>query len=62
MKTVLFALLILNTDERIPFFCGGGPDATYACINYNEAYAPDEIRSKSICINGDVGDILNKLK
>ena len=38
------------------------PDATYACLNYGEAYAPDEIKDKSICINGDIGDILEKLK
>ncbi|MBR6208671.1 MAG: Sir2 silent information regulator family NAD-dependent deacetylase [Oscillospiraceae bacterium] len=38
------------------------PDATYACLNYNEAYAPDEIKEKSICINGDIGNILDKLK
>lgn len=38
------------------------PDAVYACLNYGEAYAPDEIREKSICINGDIRDILNKLK
>ncbi len=38
------------------------PDATYACLNYNEAYAPDEIKAKSICINGDIGDILNRMK
>jgi NAD-dependent SIR2 family protein deacetylase len=37
------------------------PDATYACLNYGEAYAPDEIRGKSICINGDIGDILDRL-
>ena len=37
------------------------PDATYACLNYNEAYAPDEIKTKSICINGDIGDILNRM-
>jgi len=37
------------------------PDATYACLNYGEAYAPEEIAQKSICINGDVGDILNRL-
>ena len=38
------------------------PDAVYACLNYNEAYAPDEIKEKSILINGDIGEILNKLK
>lgn len=37
------------------------PNATYACLNYNEAYAPDEIKAKSICINGDIGDILSYL-
>lgn len=36
-------------------------DAVYACLNYGEAYAPDEIRKKSICINGDIGEILNLL-
>ncbi len=37
------------------------PDATYACINLNEAYAPDEIRKKSICINDDIGKVLGNL-
>lgn len=37
------------------------PDATYACLNYGQAFAPDEIKSKSICINGDIGEILSKL-
>ena len=36
--------------------------ATYACLNYGEAFAPDEIKRKSICINGDIGAILNQLK
>ena len=36
-------------------------DAIYACLNYGEAYAPDEIRKKSICINGDIGEILSQL-
>jgi NAD-dependent SIR2 family protein deacetylase len=35
--------------------------ATYACLNYSEAYAPDEIIDKSICINDDIGEILDKL-
>ena len=37
------------------------PEATYACLNYGEAYAPEEIREKSICINGDVGMIMNQM-
>lgn len=35
--------------------------AVYACINYGEAYAPDEIRKKSVCIDGDVGDVIYQL-
>jgi NAD-dependent SIR2 family protein deacetylase len=37
------------------------PNATYACLNYGEAIAPEEIRKKSICINADIGEILEKL-
>lgn len=36
-------------------------DTAYACLNYGEAYAPDEIRKKSICINGDIGEILSQI-
>ncbi len=36
-------------------------DSTYACINFGEAYAPDEIRKKSICINDDIGKVLAEL-
>ncbi|HIV35518.1 MAG TPA: Sir2 silent information regulator family NAD-dependent deacetylase [Candidatus Blautia intestinigallinarum] len=38
------------------------PNATYACLNYGEAYAPDEIKRKSICVNKDIGDILTVLE
>lgn len=31
------------------------PNATYACINLGEAFAPKEIEEKSICINDDIG-------
>lgn len=37
-------------------------DAVYACLNDGEAYAPDEIKTKSICINGDIGEILDQLR
>lgn len=37
------------------------PNAAYVCLNYGEAYAPDEIRDKSICINGDIRQILKQL-
>ena len=37
------------------------PKAVYACLNFGEAYAPDEIRGQSICINGDIHEVLNVL-
>ena len=37
-------------------------DALYACLNDGEAFAPDEIKKQSICINGDIGTILNQLQ
>jgi hypothetical protein len=37
------------------------PNATYACLNFGEAIAPEEIRKKAICINADIGEILEKL-
>lgn len=36
-------------------------NAVYVCLNNGEAYAPDEIKDKSICINGDIGEILYRL-
>lgn len=38
------------------------PDATYACINLGEASAPWEIGKKSICINADIGAVLDTLE
>jgi len=37
------------------------PKATYACINSGEAFCPEEIKTQSICINADIGDVLNEL-
>jgi NAD-dependent SIR2 family protein deacetylase len=37
------------------------PNAAYACLNYNDTRVPNEIREKSICINGDIGEILTNL-
>ncbi len=35
--------------------------ATYACINYGEAFAPKEIEKQAICINEDVGALLDSV-
>ncbi|MBR1752323.1 MAG: Sir2 silent information regulator family NAD-dependent deacetylase [Ruminococcus sp.] len=36
------------------------PDAVYACLNFGEAYAPDEIAERSILINGDIHRVLER--
>ena len=35
--------------------------ATYACLNYGEAYCPREIEKQAICLDGDTADILDEL-
>ncbi len=55
----------LNTPVIIkyPFWqmTANNPNAVYACVNYGEAYCPREIESQSICIDGDIKAILEKL-
>ena len=36
--------------------------SVYACLNCGEAYSPNEIADRSICINSDIGEILNQLQ
>lgn len=38
------------------------PNAAYACINRDEAICPNEIERQSICIDGDIGEILSELQ
>lgn len=33
--------------------------AVYACLNYGEAFCPGEIEDRSICIDGDIGEVLD---
>ena len=37
------------------------PNATYACINYGEAFCPQEIEKQSVCINSDIAAVLEDL-
>lgn len=37
------------------------PAAVYACVNQGEAFCPDEIRGQSICIDGDIGAVLDDM-
>ena len=38
------------------------PKAVYACVNYGDAAAPGENADRSVCIDGDIGEVLRKLK
>ena len=49
---------------KFPFWvmAHDNPDAVYACVNYREAYAPKQIAAQSICIDGDIGEIIDELQ
>lgn len=36
--------------------------ATYISINFGEAVCPNEIKKRAICINGDIGGVLEQIK
>lgn len=38
------------------------PNAVYVCINYQESYSPKEIVKRSISIEGDIFEVLQKLE
>ena len=48
---------------KIPFWnmTTQNPDATYACVNKGEAVTLEEIKNRSICIDGDIGDVIKQL-
>ena len=37
------------------------PNAIYACINQGQAVCPQEIKKQSICIDTDIGSIINQI-
>ncbi len=55
----------MNTPVIIkyPFWraTNANPKATYACLNYGEAYAPMEIAKQSICMDADIKKVLKAL-
>ena len=67
-QKVLFLELAVgyNTPGIVKFsfwrMTAENPKAIYACVNLGEAYAPGEIANQSICIDGDIGEVLKKLK
>ena len=36
-------------------------NAAYICVNLGESYCPDEIADQSICVNADIGKVVNDL-
>ena len=48
---------------KYPFWAmtAENPKAVYACLNLGEAVAPLEIEKQSLCIDGDIGEILERL-
>lgn len=37
------------------------PHVTYACINRDETFCPDEIAARALCVKGDAGSVLGQL-
>ena len=37
------------------------PEAVYACLNYGEAFCPEQIAGQSVCIDGDISEILKNI-
>ena len=35
--------------------------AFYACLNFGEAYCPEEIADRSLCLNADIGKVFEKM-
>ena len=48
---------------KYPFwrFTYANPDAVYACVNLGEAYAPAEIRDRSVLIDADIDRVIDEL-
>lgn len=48
---------------KLPFwrFTERNPDAFYACINRGEAFCPASIEKRSVCINDDIGNVLESI-
>lgn len=37
------------------------PGAVYACVNYGEAFFPKELEERSICINGNISEVIQDM-
>ena len=48
---------------KYPFwrYTAENPKATYVCVNLGEAWAPREIAGQAICLNGEIGAVLDTI-
>lgn len=67
-KRILFLELGVGYNTPViikyPFWrmTAQNPNAMYACVNYGEAVCPREIARQSICIDADIGKVLEELE
>ena len=67
-KHVLFMEIGVGANTPViikyPFWqmVNDNPGAVYACLNYDEAICPKQIENRSICIDGDTGEVLKLLR
>ena len=49
---------------KYPFWqmTADNPDAVYACVNFGEAVCPEDIMAQAICIDGDIGTVIDELR
>ena len=51
---------VLSRDEYLQE--AKNPKAIYACVNFGEAVCPEDIREQAICIDGDIGAVIDELR
>lgn len=67
-KHVLFLELGVGGNTpmiiKYPFWAmtAENPNAVYACLNYAEAVCPAQIKARSICLDGDSGEVIQALQ
>lgn len=67
-KHVLFLELGVGRNTpmiiKYPFWAmtAENPSAVYVCLNYDEAVCPEQIKARSLCLDGDSGEVLKALQ
>lgn len=67
-KHVLFLELGVGGNTpmiiKYPFWAmtAENPSAVYVCLNYDEAVCPEQIKARSLCLDGESGEVLKALQ